>query len=288
MTGLFANMRRIVSQGRISGTLILGCAILLAIVLFSLIGPFFVDVTNAQVGAVAPRRPPSPEFWLGTDSQGRDMWTLLVFAIPNTLRMGLIAGFLGVGFGVVLGLVAGHFGGIIDATIRVISDALLTVPAIAILVIIAGNIDRMTTWIMALVVASLAWMFTTRTVRAQVLTIRERAYVEVARVNGESQLEILFREIMPNLLPYIVASFVGTVSAAILAIIGLEALGLGALEEMTLGNTIYWSQQSSAVLRGYWWWWGPPIVAIAAIFLGLFLTSVGFDRFANPRLARRP
>jgi peptide/nickel transport system permease protein len=109
----------------------------------------------------------------------------------------------------------------------------------------------------------------------------------VARVNGESQLEILFREIMPNLMPYIVASFVGTVSSAILAIIGLEALGLGALEEMTLGNTIYWSQQSSAVLRGYWWWWGPPIVAIALIFIGLFLTSVGFDRFANPRLARR-
>jgi peptide/nickel transport system permease protein len=64
-------------------------------------------------------------------------------------------------------------------------------------------------------------------------------------------------------------------------------LGLGALEEMTLGNTIYWSQQSSAVLRGYWWWWGPPIVMIALIFIGLFLTSVGFDRFANPKLAKR-
>jgi peptide/nickel transport system permease protein len=109
----------------------------------------------------------------------------------------------------------------------------------------------------------------------------------VARVNGEGPWEILFKEVMPNLMPYIVASFVGTVSGSILAVIGLEALGLGALEEMTLGNTIYWSQQSSAVLRGYWWWWGPPIVMIALIFIGLFLTSVGFDRFANPRLARR-
>ncbi len=287
MNAFLGGLRRDIAQGRISGVLMLGCAILLAIVLFSIIGPFFVDATNAQVGAVLPRRPPSDEFLLGTDSQGRDMWTLLVFATPNTLKMGIIAGVIGVGLGVILGLIAGHFGGIVDAVIRVISDALLTVPAIAILVIIAGNIDRMTSWVMALVVASLAWMFTTRTVRAQVLTIRERAYVEVARVNGESQLEILFREIMPNLMPYIVASFVGTVSSAILAIIGLEALGLGALEEMTLGNTIYWSQQSSAVLRGYWWWWGPPIVVIALIFLGLFLTSVGFDRFANPRLVRR-
>ena len=142
--------------------------------------------------------------------------------------------------------------------------------------------------VMALVVASLGWMFTARTVRAQVLSIREKAYVEVARVNGEGPWEILFREVMPNIMPYIVASFVGTVSGSILAVIGLEALGLGALEEMTLGNTIYWSQQSSAVLRGYWWWWGPPIVMIALIFIGLFLTSVGFDRFANPRLATTP
>jgi peptide/nickel transport system permease protein len=287
MTALLDALRRNLAQGRISGTLILGCTILLGIVLFSVIGPFFVDIRNAQVGAMLPRRPPSPEFLLGTDSQGRDMWTLLIYATPNTLKMGLIAGFIGVGLGVALGLIAGQFGGFIDAAIRVISDSLLTVPAIAILVIIAGNIDRMTTNIMALVVASLAWMFTTRTVRAQVLTIRERSYVEVARVNGEGGLEVLFTEIMPNLMPYIVASFVGTVSAAILAVIGLEALGLGALEEITLGNTIYWSQQSSAVLRGYWWWWGPPIVVIAAIFIGLFLTSVGFDRFANPRLTQR-
>lgn len=284
---VFAGLRRAWAQGRISGTLILGVSILLLIVLFSLIGPLFVNAHNAEVGAVLARRPPSTQYLLGTDSQGRDVLTLLIYGTPNTLKMGLIAGFIGVGLGLVFGLLAGNFGGIIDGVIRIVADALLTVPAIAILVIIAGNVDRMTTTIMALVVASLSWMFTTRTIRAQVLTIRERSYVEVARVNGEGALEILFREIMPNLLPFIVASFVGTVGSAILAVIGLEALGLGALEETTLGNTIYWSQQSAAVLRGYWWWWGPPIVVIAMIFLGLFLTSVGFDRFANPKLARR-
>lgn len=287
MTGLFGKLQRGLAARRISGVLILGLSLLLLIVLISVIGPLFVNAHNAQVGAVLPRRPPSAQYFLGTDSQGRDMLTLLIYGTPNTLKMGLIAGFIGVGLGLVFGLLAGAFGGLIDGIIRVVADALLTVPAIAILVIIAGNVDRMTTTIMALIVASLSWMFTTRTIRAQVLTIRERSYVEVARVNGESALEILFREIMPNLLPFIVASFVGTVGSAILAVIGLEALGLGALEETTLGNTIYWSQQSAAVLRGYWWWWGPPIVIIALIFLGLFLTSVGFDRFANPKLSRR-
>ena len=287
MTGRLSRLRKALQKRRIGVTLILGVTILLAIVLISLLGPLFVDAHNATVGAVTPRRPPSAQYFLGTDSQGRDMLTLLIYGTPNTLKLGLIAGFIGVGLGLVFGLLAGNFGGIIDAVIRIVADALLTVPAIAILVIIAGNVDRMTTNVMALVVASLSWMFTTRTIRAQVLTIRERSYVEVARVNGEGPLEILFREIMPNLLPYIVASFVGTVGSAVLAVIGLEALGLGALEETTLGNTIYWSQQSAAVLRGYWWWWGPPIVVIAMIFLGLFLTSVGFDRFANPKLGQR-
>lgn len=283
----FSDFHGFLARKRISGLLLLGLTILLVIVLISVIGPLFVNPHNAQVGSVIPRRPPSAQYFLGTDSQGRDMLTLLIYGTPNTLKMGLIAGFIGVGLGLVFGLLAGNFGGIVDAVIRIVADALLTVPAIAILVIIAGNVDRMTTNVMALVVASLSWMFTTRTIRAQVLTIRERSYVEIARVNGEGPLEILFREIMPNLLPFIVASFVGTVGSAILAVIGLEALGLGALEETTLGNTIYWSQQSAAILRGYWWWWGPPIVIIAMIFLGLFLTSVGFDRFANPKLGRR-
>ena len=271
---------------RLDATLIIGLVLLGIILLISVLGPLLSDPTLAQVGAVSPRKPPSADFLLGTDAQGRDMLTLMLNATPNTLKMGLIAGVIGVGFGTLLGLIAGQFGGWIDTVISVISDSLMTVPAIAILVIIAGNLAEMTTWIMALVVASLSWMFTARTVRAQVLTVRERGYVEVARVNGQGPMEILFREVMPNVAPYILASFVGTVSSAILATIGLEALGLGAQNEMTLGNTIYWAQQASAVLRGYWWWWAPPIVMIAMIFVGLFLTSVGFDRFANPRLGR--
>ena len=288
MTGRLRGLRRAIADGRIGVNLTVGLAILALVLLFSLLGPLFVDTHLANVGSVMPRRPPSAASWLGSDAEGRDMLVTLILGTPNTLKMGLIAGFIGVGLGLTFGLLAGNFGGLIDAVIRVAADALLTVPAIAILVIIAGNLDRMTTDVMALVVASLSWMFTTRTIRAQVLTIRERSYVEVARVNGQSELEILFREIMPNLLPFVVASFVGTVGSAILAVIGLEALGLGALEETTLGNTIYWAQQSSAILRGYWWWWAPPIVMIAAIFLGLFLTSVGFDKFANPRLAKHP
>ena len=271
---------------RLTRQLVIGLAMLTAIILFAVVGPYLVDPKQAQVAAAIPRQPPNAQHWLGTDVQGRDLWTVMVLAVPNTLKIGLIAGLVGTAVGLVLALIAGFFGDWPDAIIRLLCDALLTVPAIAILVIIAANIQEMTVEVMALVVAALAWMFPARTMRAQVLTVRERSYIEVARANGVSNSGLIFREIMPNLMPFIVASFVGAVAGAMLAAIGLEALGLGANQSHTLGVTIFWSQEYTAVLRGMWWWWAPPMVAISLIFLALFLTSAGMDRFANPRLRR--
>ena len=241
----------------------------------------------ANVGATVPRVPPGVGHWLGTDTQGRDLWTVMALGVGNTLRIGLIAGFVGVGVGLVLALIAGFFGGLPDSIIRIISDSLLTVPGIAILVIIAANVEQMTIEIMALTVAALAWMFPCRTIRSQVLSIRERSYVEVARANGVGPSVSIFKEIMPNLMPFVIAQLrrrrrrrdAGRRS-------GSRRSGLGAIQTQTLGVTIYWSQQYTAVLRGFWWWWGPPIAMIAFIFLALFVTSAGMDRFANPRLRR--
>jgi len=136
------------------------------------------------------------------------------------------------------------------------------------------------------VVAALAWMYPTRTIRSQVLTMRERGYVHVARLSGMSGPEIIVKEMMPNLLPYLAATFVAAVAAAILASIGLEALGLGPQNEPTLGMTIFWGLYYTAVLRGLWWWWMAPIAVIVLIFIGLFLMAAGLDRVANPRLRR--
>jgi peptide/nickel transport system permease protein len=97
---------------------------------------------------------------------------------------------------------------------------------------------------------------------------------------------IITREIMPNLLPYLAASFVGAVASAILASIGLEALGLGPQNEPTIGMTIYWAIYFNALLRGLWWWWIPPIVLVVILFIGLYLMSAGLDEIANPRLRK--
>jgi peptide/nickel transport system permease protein len=120
--------------------------------------------------------------------------------------------------------------------------------------------------------------------RAQTLTLRERSYILVARLSGAGGLAVIIGEILPNLLPYIAASFVTAVSQAVLASIGLEALGLGPQNDLTLGMMIYWAQYYGAILRGMWWWWAPPVAMIALIFVGLMLTSAGLDRIVNVRL----
>jgi peptide/nickel transport system permease protein len=282
-----AALRGVLRSPRMSGSLVAGLVMLGLIVMLALLGPRFVNPRLASVGAVRPSQPPSAQYLLGSDSQGRDMLTIMVLATPQTLRIGLIAGVVGMAIGLTLGLLSGFFSGPVDGGIRVLADSLMTVPGLAIMVIIAASVGHMTVELMALTVAALAWMHPTRAIRAQVLSIRERSYVLVARANGESEIGILFREVMPNLVPYIAAAFVGAVSGAILAAVGLEAIGLGPNDVHTLGTTIYWAEKFSAVLRGQWWWWGPPIVAISYIFVGMFLLSSGLDRIANPKLRTR-
>src|SRR5947209_20146385 len=139
---------------------------------------------------------------------------------------------------------------------------------------------------MAIGGASLAWLYPTRALLAQALSLRERGYVEVARLSGMSGPAIIFFELMPNLLPYLGATLVNAVSAAILASIGLEVLGLGPLEAPTLGMTLYWVNFNAAIINGWWWWWMAPIAIILLVFLGLFFMTVGLDEIANPRLRR--
>ncbi|MBZ0303001.1 MAG: ABC transporter permease, partial [Anaerolineae bacterium] len=180
-----------------------------------------------------------------------------------------------------------YLGGRLDTLIRGTVDTLLTVPGLVVLISIASIIrEAISVEIMALVVASLAWMWPTRTIRAQVLSMRENSYVQMAKLNGVRTWEIIWRELMPNLLPYLAVSFVGSVSAAILASIGLEAIGLGPQNEPTVGMTIYWSIQFNSLIRGMWWWWGFPIFFIVFLFVSLFLISAGLDQIANPRLRR--
>jgi len=267
--------------------LVVGLALLLALATFVGVGHLLVNTARARPLSVPALRPPSWSYPLGTDRQGRDLLAVMVAGTPLTLRIGFVAGLIGVGLGTVLGFTAGYYRGAVDAVIRGVVDVGLTVPGLLVLIIIAVSIkEGLTVDQMAIVVASLAWLSPARTIRAQVLTLRERGYVEVARLSGVSGPAIIATELLPNLLPYLAATLVNAVSNAILASVGLEVLGLGPIDAPTLGMTLYWVNFNAALINGWWWWWAAPIVVILVVFLGLFFLTVGLDEIANPRLRR--
>jgi peptide/nickel transport system permease protein len=268
-------------------SLTVGIGLLATLALFAIIGNLLIDINDARPLSVPTLRPPSADYPFGTDRQGRDLLAVMVAGTPLTLRIGFIAGLLGVGLGTAFAFVGAYYRGLVDTIIRGVADIGLTVPGLLVLIIIAVSIKgSLTVNQMAIVVASLAWLYPTRTIRAQVLSLRERGYVEVARLSGMSGLQIIFFELVPNLLPYLAATLVNAVSAAILASIGLEVLGLGPIDAPTLGMTLYWVNFNAAMINGWWWWWTAPTVIILTVFLGLFFLAVGLDEIANPRLRR--
>lgn len=241
------------------------------------------------VGAAAYIRfgTPTWEHPLGTESSGRDMLGVMLVGAPRSLRIGLIAATLGMLIGVVLGMAAGYLGGWVDAIIRTMADAIIVIPALAVLIVIGSYVKVLQINNMALLLALFLWPGPTRLIRAQVLSMRERGYIQMARISGAGAFSIMFGEMMPNMLPYIAASYTGNVSAAILAATGLEVLGLGPTRIPTLGMTIYYAISAAAILRGMWWWWVIPIIALIIVFSGLFLMTTGLDEIANPRLRGR-
>jgi peptide/nickel transport system permease protein len=281
-------MRNFLLYLRRNPTLIAGFVLLLLIAVFVLVGASVTDPDDARPLSYRPSQEPSAEHWLGTDRLGKDILAVMVEGTPQTIRIGLIAGTIGVLIGTVLAFFSGYYGGAFDTFTRSLVDILRTVPALIVLVIIAISVPgEMSVEMMALIVAALAWLGPTRVLRSQVLVIRQQSYVELARFTGMSGPEIIIKEMMPNLMPFIVAVFVTAVAGAILASIGLEALGLGPFESNTLGMTIYWNIWYASLINGWWWWWAPPIIIIVILFVGLFLVSQGLDEWANPRLRKR-
>jgi peptide/nickel transport system permease protein len=208
----------------------------------------------------------------------------MVVGIPNTFKIGFLAGAVGVLIGTLIGLFAGYFRGYIDTIFSSFADVMLVIPALAILITVSAYVRVVTVELMAMIVGLLSWPLPARLIRAQTLSLRNRLFIEVARLSGQNDFEIIIFQILPNLTAYLAAAFVGAVSSGILASVGLEVLGLGPQNIPTIGRTLYYAFNYSALFKGMWWWWGPPVVTLAIIFTGLFQMSISLDKYANPRL----
>ena len=277
--------------------LILGCLIILSITLMGIIGQFFWDTELAYTGSSPLNLPPFGfegirgklgliSHPLGTENSGRDMLALLIVGAPNTLIIGVVAAVIGMSVGILLGFTSGYLGGRVDDVIRLISDVTITIPALMILVVINALLRQIDIITMALLIALFIWPSPTRLIRSQVLSMKQSGYIKMAKLSGASNFHIMFKEMLPNLIPYLFGSFIAGTTGAILAAVGLETLGLGPQRVPTLGGIIYDAINSAALFRNMWWWWLSPTILLAAMFVGLLLINLGLDQVSNPRLRK--
>src|SRR4051812_20489086 len=269
-------------------SLAIGLLIILFLVAFTVIGLLTVDLKHAYPLSVRSKQPPSAQYPLGTDFFGRDLLPAMVVGMWQTALIGVLAGAIGTLIGVVLGFTSAYFGGIIDSIIKGTCQILTPIPVLLIQVVIAASLDKrsVTIYTMTLIVVMLAWMGPTLVIRAQVLTMKERQFVSVAKLSGVGNLGIIFGEIMPNLLPFIVSAFVIQVFASVFASFNLSVLGLGPLREPLMGNIIWAAQGQDAFFNGWWWWPVWPALALMLILGALALVIMGLDEFSNPRVRR--
>lgn len=226
---------------------------------------------------------------LGTDDAGHDIWTLIVYGARISLSVGFLAGFLSVGLGGLFGILAGYYGGRVDALIMRATDVLLVIPDIPLMLILVASFRQLNLpvspiAILTLVIGLLYWTSTARLIRAQVLTIKERQFVARARAIGAGHRHIIARHILPQVMPLIVANTVLVVSTAIIVESGLAFLGLGDPTQPSWGTMINFAFERNAISNGAWWFYLPPGLAIVWVALGCVLLGNVLEEMLNPRL----
>ncbi len=225
---------------------------------------------------------------LGTDNFGRDVLKELVSAIRTSLLIGFIAGIIATLIGLTLGLISGFVGGIIDDIIMFITNIFTVIPAFVLLILISYSIgqDQRGAVTVAVVIGFTRWVWTTRAVRSQVISLRNRDHVNLSKLSGHSLVRIILTDILPYIASYVVMALILQISSAILAEAQLSMLGLGpkTTEVPTLGLMMNWSMLYSAHLNGSWWAYFPVIMTIALISFSLNLMNTGLDQVFNPTL----
>jgi peptide/nickel transport system permease protein len=262
----------------------LGFLMVASMVLIALIAPLISVAHPNEFNLLAARQAPSWHHLFGTTDQGSDIFSQVVLGARRSLLLGFAAALLATGLAATLGVTAAYSGGIVDEVINFFINVFLVIPAIPLLVVIAGFMKNRGTSTMVIVLAAVLWAFEARILRGQALSLKNRDFVLSAKASGESTGRIVFAELMPNMVSRIAAGFVLVFYIALLVDAGLEFLGLGDMSGTSWGVTLYWAQVNSTVLQGEWWPFFFPGAALAFTVLGLVFLLAGIDEISNPRL----
>lgn len=232
--------------------------------------------------------PNKKTFILGTDNFGRDVLTELVAATRSSLKVGIIAGLIATAIGLMLGLIAGYVGGVIDDMIMFVTNLFTVIPSFVILILISYSVGDAARGIVtvALIIGITSWPWTTRSVRSQVISLRNRDHVNLSKLSGHSMLRIVLTDILPYIASYVVMAMILQISSGILSEAQLSMIGLGpaTTETATLGLMMQWAMTYAAHLNGSWWAYFPVVLVIALISFSLNLMNTGLDQVFNPQL----
>ncbi|MDY4582788.1 MAG: ABC transporter permease [Candidatus Faecousia sp.] len=225
---------------------------------------------------------------LGTDNFGRDVLKELVSAAGTSIVIGLIAGTVATLIGLTLGLLSGYLGGFADDFIMFVTNVFTVIPSFVLLILISYSIgqEQRGAAVVALVIGLTSWTWTCRSVRSQVISLRNRDHVNLSKLSGHSMLRIVLTDILPYIASYVVMAFILQVSTGILSEAQLSLLGLGpkTTETATLGLMMNWAMLYSAHTNGSWWAYFPVILTITLISFSLNLMNTGLDQVFNPTL----
>jgi peptide/nickel transport system permease protein len=266
---------------------VFGFIIVIALCVMALLAPVLApNDPGERVGR--SHQPPTVEHVFGTTKMGRDVFAQFVWGARSSLAVGFATGIFITVLGTLIGLVAGYFGGRVDGTLDLLANAVLVIPNIPLLILLASFAGTVGPLAIMAIIALTSWPWGARMTRSQVLSLRNREFVVAARMVGEPNWRIMGVEILPNMVPLIGINLVGSIIYAIVAQTTLEYLGFGDPLRVTWGTMLYNAQNSSAIILGAWWDIGAPCVGIALVGLALALINFTFDEIANPQLRSGP
>lgn len=229
---------------------------------------------------------PSLRHPMGTDFMGRDLFSQLLEGSKWGLIVGITAAAASVVVGTVVGLVSGYFGGTIDTILQRSADIVLTLPSIPLILVIGTALGRLSIWNIVILIGMLGWPSTSKVIRSQVLSLRERPFIESARVSGASDGRIIFRHIAPNVLPLSFLYMTFGVTSAILTEAALSFIGLGDPSTVSWGMMLQWCFTSGYTFKAPFWLL-PPGLCITFLALSFYLIGIGTEQIINPRLRKR-
>ena len=234
---------------------------------------------------VVPRdMKPSAEYWLGTDSNGQDIFWQATFAVRNSLIISLIAALVSRVIAILVGMVAGYKGGTTDRVLMFIGDSLLVIPLFLIMVMLAMMVRQfMNLVVLGLMLSFFGWAWDARLIRSVILSLREREFTKTAILSGTGTVKLVLNEYMPFAMPLIFSTLINNIAWAIGLEMTLAILGLVNLNIPTLGTMLNWALFYQSILLGRWWWILTPVVLSLFLFIALYWLSVSISEYLDPR-----